>query len=42
MCHLEMIQCEHHNVGCEVRMACKDQEKYENEKYLIITKKDVQ
>ena len=41
MCHLEMIQCEYHNVGCEVRMAHKDQEKHENEKYhsLIITKK---
>ena len=27
-----MIQCEYHNVGCEVRMARKDQEKHENEK----------
>ena len=29
-CPLEMIQCEYHNVGCEVRMARKDQEKHEN------------
>ena len=30
-CPLEMIQCEYHNVGCEVRMARKDQEKHEND-----------
>ena len=30
-CPLEMIQCEYHNVGCEVRMTRKDQEKHENE-----------
>ena len=30
-CPLEMIQCEYHNVGCEVRMACKDQEEHKNE-----------
>ena len=30
-CLLEMIQCEYHNVGCEVRVARKDQEKHENE-----------
>ena len=29
-CPLEMIQCEYHNVGCEVRMARRDQEKHEN------------
>ena len=31
-CPLEMIQCEYHNVGCEVRMAREDQERHENEK----------
>ena len=31
-CPLEMIQCEYHNVGCDVRMARKDQEKHEDEK----------
>ena len=30
-CPLEMIQCEYHNVGCEVMMARKDQEKHEND-----------
>ena len=30
-CPLEMIQCEYHNVGCEVRMARKDQEKHAND-----------
>ena len=42
-CPLEMIQCEYHNVGCEVRMARKDQEKHENEKmkeHLMMTKDD--
>ena len=29
---LEMIQCEYHNVGCEVMMARKDQEQHDNEK----------
>ena len=40
-CPLEMIQREYHNVGCEVRMARKDQEKHENEKiqgHLVMTK----
>ena len=40
-CPLEMIQCEYHSVGCEVRMARKDQEKHDNEKvkeHLMITK----
>ena len=27
-----MIQCKYHSVGCEVRMARKDQQKHENEK----------
>ena len=31
-CPLEMIQCEYHNVGCEVMIARKDQEKHDNEK----------
>ena len=31
-CPLEMIQCEYHNVGCEVRMTRKDQEEHDNEK----------
>ena len=31
-CPLEMIQCEYHSVGCEVRMARKNQEKHDNEK----------
>ena len=31
-CDSEMIQCEYHNVGCEVRMARKDQEKHNKEK----------
>ena len=40
-CPLEMIQCEYHNVGCEVRMARKDREKHENEKiqgHLVMAK----
>ena len=40
-CPLEMIQCEYHNVGCEVRMARKDWEKHENKKmkeHLMMTK----
>ena len=40
-CPLEMIQCEYHNVGCEVMMARKDMEKHENEKmkeHLMMTK----
>ena len=40
-CPLEMIQCEYHNVGCEVKMARKDREKHENEKiqgHLVMTK----
>ena len=42
-CPLEMIQCEYHSVGCEVRMARKDMEKHENEKmkeHLMMTKED--
>ena len=31
-CPLEMIQCEYYSVGCEVRLARKDQEKHDNEK----------
>ena len=31
-CPLEMIQCEYHNVGCEVRMTRKDQDKHKQEK----------
>ena len=31
-CPLEMIQCEYYSVGCEVRMARKDQEEHDNEK----------
>ena len=31
-CPLEMIQCEYHSVGCEVRMARKDQEQHRKEK----------
>ena len=31
-CPLEMIQCEYHNVGCEVMIARKEQEKHKNEK----------
>ena len=41
-CPLEMIQCEYYSVGCEVRMARKDQEKHENEKakeHLLQTKR---
>ena len=30
-CLLEMIQCEYYSVGCEVRMARKDQEKHKKE-----------
>ena len=30
-CPLEKIQCDYHNVGCEVRMARKDQEKHRKE-----------
>ena len=40
-CPLEMIQCEYHNVGCEVRLVRKDQEEHENEKvkeHLMMTK----
>ena len=31
-CPFEMIQCEYHNVGCEVRIARKDQDKHKKEK----------
>ena len=31
-CPLEMMQCEYYSVGCEVRMACKDQDKHKKEK----------
>ena len=27
-----VLQCEYYSVGCEVRMARKDQEKHDNEK----------
>ena len=40
-CPLEMIQCEYYSVGCEVRMACKDQEKHKRENiegHLMMTK----
>ena len=40
-CPLEIIQCEYHNVGCEVRMARKDREKHENDnmkEHLMMTK----
>ena len=30
-CPLEMIQCEYYSVGCEVKMARKDQEKHKKE-----------
>ena len=30
-CPLEMIQCEYYSVGCEIRMARKDQEKHKKE-----------
>ena len=43
-CPLEIIQYEYHNVGCEVRMAHKDQEKHENEKvkeHLVKTKHEL-
>ena len=30
-CPLEMIQCEYYGMGCEVRMARKDQEEHDNE-----------
>ena len=40
-CPLEMIQCEYHSVGCEVRMARKDLENHDNVKmkdHLMMTK----
>ena len=42
-CPLEMIQCEYYSVGCEVRIARKDQEQHENEKmkeHLMMTKEN--
>ena len=30
-CSLEIIQCEYHKVGCEIKMARKDQEKHKKE-----------
>ena len=30
-CPLEMIECEYYSVGCEARMARKDQEKHKKE-----------
>ena len=42
-CPLEMIQCEFYSVGCEVRMARKDQEEHQKqnmEKHLQLTKND--
>ena len=43
-CPLEIIQCEYHNVGCEVRMARKDQEKHESKnmkEHLMMTKSEL-
>ena len=43
-CPLEMIQCEYHNVGCEVRMTRQDQEKHKKEKmeeHLMMTKHEL-
>ena len=43
-CPLEMIQCEYQDVGCEVRMLRKDQERHENEemkKHLVKTKHEL-
>ena len=40
-CPLEMIQCDYHSVGCNVRMARQDQEKHKKEKmeqHLMMTK----
>ena len=40
-CPLEMIKCEYHSMGCEVRMAHKDQKKHESEnmkEHLVMTK----
>ena len=40
-CPLEMIQCEYYSVGCEVRMARKNQEEHDNEnmkEHLMMTK----
>ena len=40
-CPLEMIRCEYYSVGCEVRMARKDQEEHDNEnvkEHLMMTK----
>ena len=40
-CPLEMIQCEYHSVGCDVRMARKDKETHDNEmvkEHLMMTK----
>ena len=42
-CPLEMIQCEYYSVGCEIRMAHKDQEQHENEnvrEHLMMTKEN--
>ena len=40
-CPHKITHCQYHNVGCEVRMAHKDQEKHENEnvkEHLMLTK----
>ena len=40
-CPLEMIQCEYHSVGCDVRVARKDKEIHDNEmvkEHLMMTK----
>ena len=40
-CPLEMIQCEYHNVGCEITIARKDKDQHDHEKmkeHLIKTK----
>ena len=44
-CPLEMIQCEYHNVGCEVRMARKDMERLRKEtmeEHLMMMSKGMQ
>ena len=43
-CPFEMIQCEYHNVGCEVSIARKDQKKHENDEmkeHLMMTKNEL-
>ena len=43
-CPLEMIQCEYHDVGCEVKVARQDQMKHNQEQmedHLMMTKKEL-